>query len=83
MYFALWQASAVDIDHGTNAELRYTIVNNNDAGPFLINSTSGEIFTVGKLDWETQEFYSIQVSKECPCIAHKTTTIGKMSTPTL
>lgn len=61
MYFALWQASAVDIDHGTNAELRYTIVNNDDAGPFLINSTSGEIFTVGKLDWETQEFYSIQV----------------------
>ena len=36
-------------------------MNNDDAGPFLINSTSGEIFTVGKLDWETQEFYSIQV----------------------
>ena len=53
------------MDHGTNAELRYTIVDNDNAGPFLINSTTGEIFTVGKLDWESQELYSIQVSMEC------------------
>ena len=52
------------MDHGTNAELRYTIVDNDNAGPFLINSTTGEIFTVGKLDWESQELYSIQVSME-------------------
>ena len=53
------------MDHGTNAELRYTIVDNDNAGPFLINSTTGEIFTVSKLDWESQESYSIQVSMEC------------------
>ena len=59
------QARAVDIDHGTNAQLRYTFVNNENAAPFLINYTTGEIFTVRTLDWELQPFYSIQVSKEC------------------
>lgn len=55
----------MDIDHGTNAELRYTFVNNEDAGPFLINHTTGEIFTTSTLDWESQPSYSIQVSEEC------------------
>jgi len=49
------------MDHGTNAELRYFFVSNDDAGPFLINSTTGEITTVSSLDWETQSSYSIQV----------------------
>jgi len=49
------------MDHGTNAELRYFFVSNEDAGPFLINATTGEITTVSSLDWETQSSYSIQV----------------------
>lgn len=53
------------MDQGTNAELRYSIVVNDDAGPFLIDPTSGEIFTVSTLDWESQTSYSIQVSMEC------------------
>ena len=66
--FVTWQARAVDIDHGTNAELRYTFVDFDDASPFLINHTTGEIFTVSTLDWESQSSYIIQVSKQCAYI---------------
>ena len=51
--------------------LRYTFESNDDAGPFLINHTTGEITTVSSLDWETQSSYSIQVSdytKEADCL---------------
>ena len=45
--------NATDKDVGRNAEIKFTIISGNDDGKFLLNETSGELFTAGILDYDT------------------------------
>lgn len=45
--------NATDKDAGRNAEIKFTIISGNDDGKFLLNETSGELFTAGILDYDT------------------------------
>ena len=45
--------NATDKDEGRNAEIKFTIISGNDDGKFLLNETSGELFTAGILDYDT------------------------------
>ena len=53
--------SATDKDLGTNSEITYAILSGNDQRLFTINSITGEIKVVGKLNYEVMPFYSLMV----------------------
>jgi len=54
---------AVDADLGANGEVVYSLVQNtdNDQLPFEINSTSGVVFTSGRLDYESRTEYKLRI----------------------
>ena len=49
---------AIDLDSGTNAKLIYSIDNSTQ---FFINSTTGDIFVLSKIDFEIADKYSFEV----------------------
>uniref|UniRef100_A0AC34F3S9 Cadherin domain-containing protein n=1 Tax=Panagrolaimus sp. ES5 TaxID=591445 RepID=A0AC34F3S9_9BILA len=51
-----------DKDVGTNAEVIFDIINGNENGWFRINSFTGHIFVNRKLDYETQNNFSLNIS---------------------
>ena len=57
--YSILFVAAVDLDFGSNAEIRYKLDNHNDF--FSINETSGEIITAQGLDFEEECFYELSV----------------------
>ena len=59
--YIFFRVSANDSDTGTNAELRFSLVNNFD-GTFDINATSGEVSVTGTLHKATLDRYELEVA---------------------
>ena len=51
--------SANDVDSGSNGEVFFRLLNNNDV--FAINSTTGDLFTINGLDFEDECYYLLTV----------------------
>uniref|UniRef100_A0A672QGH4 Protocadherin Fat 4 n=1 Tax=Sinocyclocheilus grahami TaxID=75366 RepID=A0A672QGH4_SINGR len=60
----LLRVSASDVDENKNGLIRYDIVEGNEDKQFSIDSTSGQVTLVGKLDYETTPFYSLKIITE-------------------
>lgn len=58
------RVSASDVDENKNSLVRYDIVEGNEEKQFSIDSTSGQVTLVGKLDYETTPFYSLKIIAE-------------------
>ena len=56
--------SASDRDTGNNSVITYSIIDGNTAGHFQINSSSGEIYLVSSLDYETETSYLLVVQSK-------------------
>uniref|UniRef100_A0AAY5EW03 FAT atypical cadherin 4 n=1 Tax=Electrophorus electricus TaxID=8005 RepID=A0AAY5EW03_ELEEL len=54
--------TATDSDSGSNADITYSIVANNNHGTFSISPSTGSIFLVRKLDYETQSLYKLNIT---------------------
>ncbi|KAK3552271.1 hypothetical protein QTP86_007154 [Hemibagrus guttatus] len=54
--------TATDSDSGSNADLTYSITANNNHGTFSISPSTGSIFLVRKLDYETQSLYKLNIT---------------------
>lgn len=55
------QVVAFDVDEGSNAEVRYSIMEGDPAGMFHVNETNGLIQTAGVIDFEATNSYSLVV----------------------
>uniref|UniRef100_A0A8D0L0G0 Cadherin domain-containing protein n=1 Tax=Strix occidentalis caurina TaxID=311401 RepID=A0A8D0L0G0_STROC len=53
--------SARDLDSGTNGEIAYSIVQNSEENPFVIDPVSGEIRLTKPLDFEAAETHELSV----------------------
>lgn len=60
----LLRVSASDVDENKNGLVRYDILEGNEEEQFSIDSTSGQVTLVGKLDYETTPFYSLKIMVE-------------------
>uniref|UniRef100_A0A673FQT2 FAT atypical cadherin 4 n=1 Tax=Sinocyclocheilus rhinocerous TaxID=307959 RepID=A0A673FQT2_9TELE len=60
----LLRVSASDVDENKNGLVRYDIMEGNEDKQFSIDSTSGQVTLVGKLDYETTPFYSLKIITE-------------------
>lgn len=58
------RVSASDVDENKNGLVRYDILEGNEEKQFSIDSTSGQVTLVGKLDYETTPFYSLKIIAE-------------------
>ena len=61
----VFQVSATDIDLGTNAEINYSFVlneNTEDTSLFTVDSSTGVLSTTGTLDCERQTSYSFTIT---------------------
>lgn len=54
--------TATDADSGSNADITYSITANNNHGTFSISPSTGSIFLVQKLDYETQSLYKLNIT---------------------
>uniref|UniRef100_A0A3B4CZQ3 Protocadherin Fat 4 n=1 Tax=Pygocentrus nattereri TaxID=42514 RepID=A0A3B4CZQ3_PYGNA len=54
--------TATDSDSGSNADIMYSIMANNNHGTFSISPSTGSIFLVRKLDYETQSVYKLNIT---------------------
>uniref|UniRef100_A0A669BZ23 Protocadherin Fat 4 n=1 Tax=Oreochromis niloticus TaxID=8128 RepID=A0A669BZ23_ORENI len=57
----LLRVSASDVDENKNGLLRYHIAEGNEEGQFTIDSSSGQVTLVGKLDYESTSSYSLKI----------------------
>ncbi|XP_066480608.1 uncharacterized protein [Tiliqua scincoides] len=57
---------ATDLDEGLNGDIKYSFekTTENDATVFLLNSTTGTITLIGKLDYEESSLYEFEVKAE-------------------
>ncbi|XP_059821083.1 protocadherin Fat 4 [Hypanus sabinus] len=53
------RVSASDVDEGNNALVRYYIIEGNEEDQFMIQSTTGQVTLIGKLDHEATVSYSL------------------------
>ncbi|XP_060630187.2 protocadherin gamma-A6-like isoform X5 [Anolis sagrei] len=55
--------SATDLDDGVNGEVKYSLrkITKSDLPLFLLNSTTGEIILIGKLDYEISSLHEFEV----------------------
>ena len=53
---------ASDADTGENAVVSYAIVSGNDNGLFELDSENGTLILIGRLDFESQEMYSLTLT---------------------
>uniref|UniRef100_A0A8C2Q903 Protocadherin Fat 4 n=1 Tax=Cyprinus carpio TaxID=7962 RepID=A0A8C2Q903_CYPCA len=60
----LLRVLASDVDENKNGLVRYDIMEGNEEKQFSIDSTSGQVTLVGKLDYETTPFYSLKIMAE-------------------
>uniref|UniRef100_A0A671PKS5 Protocadherin Fat 4 n=1 Tax=Sinocyclocheilus anshuiensis TaxID=1608454 RepID=A0A671PKS5_9TELE len=60
----LLRVLASDVDENKNGLVHYDIVEGNEDKQFSIDSTSGQVTLVGKLDYETTPFYSLKIMAE-------------------
>ena len=56
---SLVTVEALDNDEGTNAEITYSFVETTNL--FQVDSSTGEVFTVGPIDFEQQSLYSLEL----------------------
>ena len=61
---SLLTLTATDADIGLNGDVRYVIVGGDDNQDFRLNSHTGELFTLKRLDYERKQSYSLQVKAE-------------------
>ncbi|XP_076844234.1 protocadherin Fat 4 isoform X2 [Brachyhypopomus gauderio] len=54
--------TATDSDSGSNADITYSIMANNNHGTFSISPSTGSVFLVRKLDYETQPLYKLNIT---------------------
>ncbi|XP_053734547.1 protocadherin Fat 4 isoform X1 [Synchiropus splendidus] len=57
----LLRVSASDVDENKNGLVHYRVLEGNEEGQFIIDSSSGQVTLVGKLDYETTSFYSLKI----------------------
>ena len=55
------QVFATDLDHGSNSDIRYSIVKGNEAGKFKIDPISGVISVAASCDYELKSEYTLTV----------------------
>nr|KAF6346486.1 FAT atypical cadherin 4 [Pipistrellus kuhlii] len=55
------RVSASDVDEGNNGLIHYSIVKGNEERQFAIESTSGQVTLIGKLDYEATPAYSLVI----------------------
>lgn len=60
----LLRVSASDVDENKNGLVRYDILEGNEEKHFSIDSSSGQVTLVGKLDYESTPFYSLKIIAE-------------------
>ncbi|XP_029649531.1 protocadherin Fat 4-like isoform X3 [Octopus sinensis] len=53
------RVTATDADSGSNGQVFYTLVNS--SLPFTINPTTGDLYTIHSLDYETNTMYTIEI----------------------
>lgn len=58
------QVFAIDLDSGSNRDIRYRIVKGNEAGKFEIDHMTGVISTAAHIDHEVESRYSLTVQAE-------------------
>lgn len=56
---SVFRVMATDPDTGSNSEIVYSLTDT--LSPFEINSTTGEVFTIGNIDRETQHVYQLEI----------------------
>uniref|UniRef100_A0A3Q3IX46 FAT atypical cadherin 4 n=1 Tax=Monopterus albus TaxID=43700 RepID=A0A3Q3IX46_MONAL len=57
----LMRVSASDVDENKNGLVHYRISEGNEEGQFTIDSNSGQVTLVGKLDYESTSSYSLKI----------------------
>ncbi|KAE8285645.1 Protocadherin Fat 4 [Larimichthys crocea] len=57
----LLRVSASDVDENKNGQVHYHIPEGNEEGQFTIDSGSGQVTLVGKLDYESTSSYSLKI----------------------
>uniref|UniRef100_A0A8D2JBT4 FAT atypical cadherin 4 n=1 Tax=Varanus komodoensis TaxID=61221 RepID=A0A8D2JBT4_VARKO len=56
--------SASDVDEGNNGLIRYTLIKGNEENQFTIDSGTGQVTLIGKLDHEATASYSLTIQAE-------------------
>lgn len=57
----LLRVSASDMDENKNGLVHYHVAEGNEEGQFMIDSSSGQVTLIGKLDYETTSSYSLKI----------------------
>ncbi|KAJ0050289.1 hypothetical protein NL108_014936 [Boleophthalmus pectinirostris] len=57
----LLRVSASDVDENKNGLVHYHISEGNEEGQFTIDSSTGQVTLIGKLDYETTSTYSLKI----------------------
>uniref|UniRef100_A0A8C5P425 FAT atypical cadherin 4 n=1 Tax=Jaculus jaculus TaxID=51337 RepID=A0A8C5P425_JACJA len=55
------RVSASDVDEGNNGLIHYSVIKGNEERQFTIDSTSGQVTLIGKLDYEATPAYSLVI----------------------
>ncbi|XP_025729766.2 protocadherin Fat 4 [Callorhinus ursinus] len=55
------RVSASDVDEGNNGLIHYSVMKGNEERQFAIDSTSGQVTLIGKLDYEATPAYSLVI----------------------
>uniref|UniRef100_A0A8C9BCN7 Protocadherin Fat 4 n=1 Tax=Phocoena sinus TaxID=42100 RepID=A0A8C9BCN7_PHOSS len=55
------RVSASDVDEGNNGLIHYSVIKGNEERQFAIDSTSGQVTLIGKLDYEATAAYSLVI----------------------
>ncbi|KAM7143149.1 protocadherin Fat 4 [Molossus nigricans] len=55
------RVSASDVDEGNNGLIHYSVIKGNEERQFAIDSTSGQVTLIGKLDYEATPAYSLVI----------------------
>ena len=58
---SVFTVSATDTDEGSNGRITYSLAPGGVGGQFQVNSSSGEVITVGSIDREEQGSYQLEV----------------------
>uniref|UniRef100_A0A8B9X8Z2 Protocadherin Fat 4 n=1 Tax=Bos mutus grunniens TaxID=30521 RepID=A0A8B9X8Z2_BOSMU len=55
------RVSASDVDEGSNGLIHYSVIKGNEERQFAIDSTSGQVTLIGRLDYEATPAYSLVI----------------------
>ncbi|XP_065908820.1 protocadherin Fat 4-like [Dysidea avara] len=62
LFVAVVTVVANDSDIGTNAIITYQLLPSSNSGIFAVNKTTGEIYLVANIDYETQSEYTLTIT---------------------